>query len=107
MRRLPPIHGGKVHPYIPLLAVNPAKERLGHGTSILRHLIEEAAVTLAFLKNECFDVLFLDVYETNLSAIKLYVKCGFTRVTEQSIPDWQEGGAPYIIMAKRLSLAPQ
>src|SRR5262245_34753039 len=30
---------GKLHSYIPLLAVNPAFERRGHGRSIVQHLI--------------------------------------------------------------------
>src|SRR5438105_3664538 len=36
--------GGKPHLYIPLLAVNPTIKSLGYGTSIVHHLIDEAAL---------------------------------------------------------------
>ena len=59
--------GGALHPYIPLLAVNPAIRSLGFGTSIVTHLISEAA-TLAG-RGDCLNVLFLDVYESNEKSI--------------------------------------
>ena len=94
---------GQPHPYIPLLAVNPTIKSLGYGASIVRHLIGEAAL-LAY-KGGCYDVLFLDVYTTNGKAIKVYRDCGFTQVGDEPIPDPQEGGKPYIVMAKRVSVA--
>jgi ribosomal protein S18 acetylase RimI-like enzyme len=90
-----------LHSYVPLLAVNPAAERRGHGTSIVRHLIGEAAI-LARRSRGYYDVLFLDVYTANESAISLYRKCGFATLTDEPIPDPKENGKPYIIMAKRI-----
>ncbi len=96
--------GGQPHPYIPLLAVNPLFERCGHGTSIVRHLIGEAAI-LARPGGGCHDVLFLDVYVSNERAIKLYQRCGFEEITPEPIPDPAEDNNLYIIMAKRVSIA--
>jgi GNAT superfamily N-acetyltransferase len=93
--------GGRAHPYIPLLARNPTMKRQGYGTSIVRHLIDEAA--LLALQDSCHDVLFLDVYTSSPEAIRVYTKCGFTPVTEQPIPDPQEGGKTYIVMARRVA----
>ena len=95
--------GGVTHPYIPLLAVNPTIRSLGYGTSIMRHLIGEAAL-LASL-GHCHDVLFLDVYETSTKAIDLYRKCDFLELTETPIPDPLEGNKGYLIMARSLALA--
>jgi GNAT superfamily N-acetyltransferase len=95
--------GRKPHPYIPLLAVNPTMTGKGCGTSIVRHLIDEAA--LLALRGLCHDVLFLDVYTTSQDAIRLYTKCSFATVSPEPIPDPQEGGKTYIVMAKRLSIA--
>jgi len=96
---------GQPHPYIPLLAVNPIVQACGHGKSIVRHLIGEAAI-LARSRGGCHDVLFLDVYTANERAIRLYEGCGFERITVDPIPDPLEGGKPFIIMAKRVSVAP-
>jgi GNAT superfamily N-acetyltransferase len=92
---------GKLHPYIPLLAVNPTMTGKGYGTSIVRHLVDEAA--LLALRGLCHDVLFLDVYTTSQDAIRVYTKCGFTTVSPAPIPDLQEVGKTYIVMAKRVS----
>jgi ribosomal protein S18 acetylase RimI-like enzyme len=97
--------GGRPHPYIPLLAVNPTVKSLGYGTSIVRHLIEEAAL-LACRPGECHDVLFLDVYTTSEKAISVYGACAFEQITESPIQDLQEGGKSYIVMAKRVSISP-
>jgi len=97
--------GDKPHPYIPLLAVNPTIQSLGYGTSIVRHLIGEAAI---LARHQCGvdDVLFLDVYTDNVRAIRLYTNCGFATITTDPIPDPLENGAGYIIMARRVSVAP-
>lgn len=94
---------GNLHPYIPLLAVNPTIKSLGYGTSIVRHLSDEAA--LLALRGLCHDVLFLDVYATNDKAIRVYTECGFVTISPEPIPDPQEGGKTYIVMAKRISIA--
>jgi ribosomal protein S18 acetylase RimI-like enzyme len=94
---------GRRHPYIPLLAVNPTIPSKGFGTSIVRHLIGEAALLAG---RGCHDVLFLDVYTSNTRAIGLYTKLDFEVVSPEPIPDPQEGGAPYIVMSRRVSLAP-
>ncbi len=94
-----------LHSYVPLLAVNPAAERRGHGTSIVRHLIGEAAI-LGRRSRGYYDVLYLDVYTDNESAIGLYHKCGFVTLTDEPIPDPRENGRPYVIMAIRVSSPP-
>ena len=96
---------GRPHPYIPLLAVNPSIESRGYGTSIVRHLIGEAAL-LACRRRGSHDVLFLDVYTTSVKAIALYDRAGFTRLVQEPIPDPSEQGKAYIIMGKRVSVAP-
>jgi GNAT superfamily N-acetyltransferase len=95
---------GEAHPYIPLLAVNPTIKSLGYGSTIVRHLIDEA-VLLACRPGGCHGVLYLDVYTTSVKAIEVYNACGFTQVTPEPIQDPQEGGKPYIVMAKRVSIA--
>lgn len=95
--------GGKPHPYIPLLAVNPTIHSLGYGTTIVRHLIAEAA--LLACQHECHGDLFLDVYTTNVQAIRVYKKCGFVEVTEQPLSDHLEGGKLYIVMATSVSVS--
>ncbi len=94
---------GKLHPYIPLLAINPTIKSLGYGTSIVRHLIEEAAILV--LLDLCHDVVFLDVYTTSEKAVRLYTACGFVTISPEPIPDHKEGKT-YIIMAKRVSSGP-
>jgi ribosomal protein S18 acetylase RimI-like enzyme len=96
---------GRLHPYIPLLAVNPMMGRQGYGTSIVEHLIGEAAM-MAREQDHCYDVLFLDVYTSNTGAITLYEKCGFEKVSDQPSLDPDENNEPYFIMAKRVSVAP-
>jgi GNAT superfamily N-acetyltransferase len=93
--------GGKLHPFIPLLAINPTIKSRGYGTSIVCHLIDEAA--LLALRGLCHDVLFLDVYTTSDKAIRVYTECGFATVSPEPIPDPQEGGKTYSVMAKRIS----
>jgi ribosomal protein S18 acetylase RimI-like enzyme len=95
--------GGKLHPYIPLLAINPTIKSRGYGTSIVRNLIDEAA--LFALRGSCHDVLFLDVYTTNERAIRVYTDCGFVTVSPQPIPDPNEGGQTYVVMARRVSMS--
>lgn len=95
--------GGKFHPYIPLLAINPTIKSRGYGTSIVHHLIGEAA--LLALRGLCHDVLFLDVYTTSEKAIRVYTRCGFATVSPEPIPHPKEGGKTYIVMAKRISIA--
>ncbi|HMC90483.1 MAG TPA: GNAT family N-acetyltransferase, partial [Gemmataceae bacterium] len=82
---------GRPHPYIPLLAVNPTIKSLGYGTSIVKHLIAEAAL-LACGPNRSHDVLFLDVYTSSKQAIKVYAQCDFQQISPEPIPDPQEGG---------------
>jgi GNAT superfamily N-acetyltransferase len=95
---------GRIHPYIPLLAVNPTIKSLGYGTTIVRHLIDEAAL-LASRPGGCHDVLYLDVYTTSGKAIEVYTDAGFVQITPEPIPDAQESGKLYIVMAKRVTIA--
>lgn len=98
------LNGGRRHVYIPLLGVNPTTKSLGYGTSILRHLVEEAAL-LCLDTGGYFDVLFLDVYASNVKAIALYERCGFQNLTDEPLRDTEENDRPYIIMARRISTA--
>jgi ribosomal protein S18 acetylase RimI-like enzyme len=91
------------HPYIPLLAVNPRKEKRGHGTSIIKHLVGQAALLACQPTNACHDILFLDVYLSSTSAIRLYEKCGFVNLSDKPLHDPIEN-KPYIVMAKRVSI---
>jgi len=95
---------GRPHPYIPLLAVNPTIKSLGYGTSIVQHLIGEAALLAS--RGGCHDVLFLDVYTTSVKAIELYDKCGFMKLTDEPVADPLEDGKSYYVMAKRVAIAP-
>ena len=99
LRRL---HGGKGSPYIPLLAVNPTIASRGYGTSIVRHLTRVAHV-LAGGPGGIDDVLFLDVYVDNERALRLYERCGFQVIETEPIPDPEEGGRRFLIMALRVS----
>jgi ribosomal protein S18 acetylase RimI-like enzyme len=95
---------GRSHLYIPLLAKNPTIKSLGYGTSILRHLVDEATV-IAHQCDWIHDVLFLDVYESNTKAIGLYSKSGFAIVTPEPLLDPDENNKPFVVMAKRISAA--
>jgi len=92
------------HPYIPLLAVNPSMRGHGYGKQILNHLIDQAALVWAYNPQSC-DRLFLDVYTTNKTAIGLYQRFGFIEINGEPIPDPDQGGETYIIMARRISIA--
>jgi ribosomal protein S18 acetylase RimI-like enzyme len=94
---------GKFHCYIPLLAVNPAYQKRGHGRSIVEHLIAEATL-IAQSPAGISDLLFLDVYTANKGAISLYQKCGFVSLNPGApIPDPQENNEPYVIMARNVA----
>ncbi len=94
------------HPYIPLLAKNPTLKSLGYGTSIVRHLIGEAVLLVhRYTPGMCSDVLFLDVYTSSERAIRLYHNSGFVKLTDEPLQDPDHGGKPYIVMAKRVSVA--
>jgi ribosomal protein S18 acetylase RimI-like enzyme len=97
---------GKHHCYIPLLAVNPAFQKRGHGRSIVQHLIGEA-VLIARSPGNFSDRLFLDVYTANQGAISLYEKCGFVPLNPDfPIPDPAENNEPYFVMARNVAVAP-
>jgi ribosomal protein S18 acetylase RimI-like enzyme len=90
---------GNQHPHIPLLAVNPTIKSLGYGSSILQHLISEAAILARF--KICSDILFLEVYSDAIKPRKLYDAAGFLPVTDD-IFDVDEDKT-FIVMAKRVS----
>jgi len=58
---------GRLHTYIPLLAVDRRFQGRGYGVAIVTHLATEAAAVAR--KLGCADALYLDVYEDNLPAI--------------------------------------
>ena len=95
---------GQMHTYIPLLGVNETMQGKGFGHSIVKHLIAEAAFARQRAAG-CHEVLFLDVYTENGRAISLYEKCGFRSITTEPIPDPDESGRPYIVMAKRVAIS--
>lgn len=95
---------GQSHPYIPLLATNPGVKSLGYGTTVLQHLIAEAAETVR--RTGCHDVLYLDVYTTSDKAIKLYTDNGFRPVVDTPFADEADAGKLYLIMRRRVSVAP-
>jgi GNAT superfamily N-acetyltransferase len=92
--------GDALHPYIPLLAVNPTVRSLGYGTSILRHLIAEAVVLSRL--NSCADILFLDVYTSSARARALYERELFRPITgeifdpveQNPTSSWQSASQP-------------
>jgi len=45
-------------------------------------------------------------YTTSEKAIRVYTECGFVTISPEPIPDPEEGGKTYIVMAKRISIAP-
>ncbi len=94
----------QLHPYIPLLAVNPSMEGRGHGRWIVRDLIDKAGI-LARIEG-CHNVLYLDVYAENEKAIKLYEKCGFMKTKDEPRLDSREADKPYIIMFQQLFVTP-
>lgn len=97
--------GGTHHCYIPVLAVNTAFQRQGHGRRIVDHLAAEA-VLVRQATNDISDLLFLDVYSANKAAAALYEKCGFTVLNpDNPIPDPAENNETYLVMAKRVSIA--
>jgi ribosomal protein S18 acetylase RimI-like enzyme len=76
----------------------------GYGKQILSHLVDQAALIWAFSPKSC-DLLFLDVYASNKTAIGLYKRFGFAEISDEPIPDPDQGDDTYIIMARRISFA--
>jgi ribosomal protein S18 acetylase RimI-like enzyme len=98
--------GGEHHCYIPLLAVNTAFQKRGHGRTIVEHLIAEARL-IAQSSTTVSDLLFLDVYSANQSAIALYQKCGFVELNPGNpMQDPHENNETYIMMAMRMAAIP-
>ena len=91
--------GGMPHVYIPVLAVSPAHRRKGYGDAIIRHLVEMAAV-LVRIGCDLSDYAFLDVYEANHAAVRLYSRCEFQTVGAACDP--LENNERYLIMAQEL-----
>lgn len=94
--------GGKPHSYISLIAVHPTHQGRGYGGQIVRHLVNEAAIAAAF--DDLSEYLFLDVYDDNAAAISLYRRHQFVVLEDEPSPDPDEGGRPYLIMARRIDL---
>jgi GNAT superfamily N-acetyltransferase len=88
----------RLHPYIPLLAVEPSMGGRGYGARIVRHLIDRAGV-IAW-ETGCHNILYLDVYAENDRTIKLYEKSGFMKTGDEPRLDPKEGNKAYIIMFK-------
>ena len=96
------VTGNKLHTLIPLLAVNPAKQRRGHGTAIVKHLISEAERVVFQSKGSCHDTLFLEVYADNKDGIELYSRRGFSYLSDSPAFDKKEN-RHYFVMIRKLS----
>jgi ribosomal protein S18 acetylase RimI-like enzyme len=95
--------GGKYHMYIPLLAVHPDKRGLGHGKTIVDHLVGEAACLVASVRAGIMhSAVFLDVYEDSAAAIGLYKSRGFQQLGGTAFVDPLNDKGFYV-MAKRVS----
>lgn len=93
---------GRPHCYLPVLAVNPAFQRRGHGRTIVEHLIAEATAVVQS-SDDLADLLFLDVYTANQGAISLYAKYGFVTLNPNNpIADPTENNEAYFVMACRI-----
>jgi ribosomal protein S18 acetylase RimI-like enzyme len=66
----PAFSNDMLHMYIPLIGVHPEKRSVGHGRSIVNHLVEEAGCFVdSVTKNpqaRISDFVFLDVYEESV-----------------------------------------
>lgn len=96
---------GKPHAYIPLLAVHPDKRGLGHGRSIVEHLVGEAAYIVQADPETLHHAVFLDVYEESVAAFGLYLKCGFQALGNRLWVD-DLNAKRYRVMAKRVTHLP-
>jgi ribosomal protein S18 acetylase RimI-like enzyme len=93
---------GRPHCYLPVLAVNPAFQRRGHGRTIVEHLITKAT-SIVQSSTDLADLLFLDVYTANHGAIALYAKYGFVTLNPNNpIADPAENNETYVVMARRI-----
>jgi ribosomal protein S18 acetylase RimI-like enzyme len=95
---------------VPVLAVHPSYRGQGHGRSIVEQIFASAVIAYHWAKagDEDSDHLFLDVYAANEPAISLYRKCGFEVLNPDArIPDPEENNETYLVMAKRISIAPE
>jgi ribosomal protein S18 acetylase RimI-like enzyme len=102
--------GGRPHQYIPLLAVNPSMRGQGFGKQILNHLVDQAALIWACSPQSC-DLLFLDVYASNETAIGLYKRFEFAEISDERSPtrikaathtlSWLEGYPSHEIRLRR------
>jgi len=94
---------GKLHFYIPLLAVHPSRRGQGHGRAIVEHLVDEAANYFPAELNAFFhDAIFLDVYEESTGAVTLYRKCGFATLGPGPLVD-PANGKNFYVMARRFT----
>jgi ribosomal protein S18 acetylase RimI-like enzyme len=93
--------GGTAHPHIPLLAVNQESQGKGHGNSIVKHLIGQAAICA---RRGWYNVVFLEVYTTSAAAISLYQKHLFEKVSEEPVYDTAEKQF-YYIMGRQVSIS--
>jgi ribosomal protein S18 acetylase RimI-like enzyme len=93
---------GRLHLYIPLLAVHPAHQGRGHGKTIVEFLLNEAVLAVGE-NDQLAESLFLDVYQANHSAIALYQKFGFVILNPDApLSDQEEQGAGYYVMAANM-----
>jgi len=93
---------GQLHIYIPLLGVHPDQRGLGHGRSVVDHLVSEAARIVKASAGHLHHAVFLDVYENSVAAIGLYDKCGFQPLGSGQFID-PLNNEPYRVMVKRVS----
>jgi hypothetical protein len=99
------ITGGVAHPHIPLLSLAPGidSKGKGYGTSIVRHLVSNAAIAVAGAPDVFYGAIFLEVYQASAGAIRLYHREEFVNLFDEPILDPEDGNKPYYIMSKRLT----
>lgn len=93
--------GGKLHTYIPLLAVHPDLRGRGYGRSVVDHLIDEAACIVKSRSPVLHHAVFLDVYNESVAALNLYTGCGFQSLGNTPFVD-PLNQKLYRVMAKRV-----
>lgn len=98
---------GKLHTYIPVLGVHPNYAGRGHGTRIVEHLAAVAEFVAQGAEG-ISEYLYLDVYEANQAAIKLYRdKCRFAILNaDDALLDERENNERYYVMARRIAPSP-
>jgi ribosomal protein S18 acetylase RimI-like enzyme len=98
----PPPRPAAVPTIYAFASTHPDHRGLGHGRSVIDHLVGEAARIVKANLGHLHHAVFLDVYLKSVAAIGLYDKCGFQALGSGPFVD-PLNKEPYRIMAKRLA----